>query len=527
MPATDPSANLDRIDFGAFVLDGPRGCLWRHGRVVPLRRKAWEVLYRLASQRGEVLASAELLDAVWGRIAISPQVLTNTIHELRVALDDTGAEPRFIRTIRGRGYVFLAETRTSHAGDARAGIVVGRDPELRRLARLWELTVTGTSRVCFVSGEPGIGKTTLVDTFLTRVADESPAGSLCIGRGCCAEQHGSDEAYLPILAAIEEVLDAPAPHGGKDELRRCAPAWLAQIPWRLDDAERAALEVSLAWNTPPRMLQQGLAFFRAVAVRAPLILVLEDMHWSDLATLDLLAALARRPIPAPLLVLATYRRVDATARAHAIVPLVHDLLRDGGGEEIALGPLDRSAAGAYVAARFGSAELAFTLADRLAEHSAGNPLFMRALVDELVARNAVLRTTDGWRLGDDVEAALGQLPQSLRAFITVELDGLSAPARDVVEAGSVAGLEFTATELAAAVAREALQVERTCEALARRGRLLRITDDADSGRGRAHETLRVRPWRLPAFDVRAARSTDPADLAPPHRRRARDRRCER
>ena len=82
-----------RIAFGPFVLDGVQGCLWRAGSVVPLRRKAWEVLYRLASRRGEVVSNDELLDAVWGRVAVSAQVLTNVIHEVRVALGDTGDTP--------------------------------------------------------------------------------------------------------------------------------------------------------------------------------------------------------------------------------------------------------------------------------------------------------------------------------------------------------------------------------------------------------------------------------------------------
>ncbi len=476
MRESNSSAAPARIAFGPFVLDGPEGCLWREGKVVALRRKAWEVLYRLASRRGEVHANADLLRAVWGDVAISPQVLTNAIREIRTALDDTVDPPRFVRTIRGRGYVFLADVHAFRR-HARPDVVVGRDAELRRLAEIWDHARAGRSRLCFVTGEPGIGKTTLVDTFLAHCCRESAVAGPLAAHGVCAEQHGRGEAYMPLLEAIDELLDAPEFPDALKELRRCAPAWLAQLPWRLGrDDERVTLAQSLTGMTTPRMLQQGIAFLRTAAARRSLVLVLEDVHWSDLATLDLLAALARRPVAAPLLILATYRRVDAADRAHPVVPLALELARSGAAEELALGPLDGRAAGNYVAARFASAELAFALADRLTEQSAGNPLFMRTLIDELVARGAILRGADGWHLAGGA-TKLDELPKTLREFVGAELDTLPPPVRDVVEAASVSELAFTAPELAAAIAADAPAVERTCERLVKRGRLLRVAAD--------------------------------------------------
>jgi DNA-binding winged helix-turn-helix (wHTH) protein len=486
MPTRGHGSRPSRIVFGSFALDAPQGHLWRGRTVVPMRRKAWEVLYWLAGRCGEIVSNEDLLEAVWGKIAVSPQVLTNTIHEVRVALDDTSDTPRFIQTVRGRGYVFLGDVfpeRGPKTGVARPDVIVGREGELHHLDALWEQIRSGRSGIIFVSGEPGIGKTTLVDAFLHGAVD-GPAGRTgWVARGVCLEQHGGDEVYLPLFDAIEHLIGAPERSGLKEVLRRCAPAWLVQLPWRLGAEEREALERSLTGTTTPRMLQQGIGFLRAVAEQGPLVLVLEDLHWSDLGTLDVLAALARRPIVLPLLVIATYRSVDAASRAPAVVALVRDLVRGGVADELSLPPLDRVAIEAYVATRFGSADLAVALADRLEEQSAGNPLFLRTLVEELIARGALEHTPSGWRLGTGATAMLDELPQTLRAFIAGELGDMTGPSRDVVEAASVAGIECTAVELAAALEREPLDVERTCEDLARRGRLVCVARESGPSDG--------------------------------------------
>lgn len=479
-----PRAPSDEpIVFGPFTLDPIGGQLSRHATVVPLRRKALEVLRYLAARKDEVVSNEDLLDAVWPNLHVTPQTLTNVIRELRIALDERARTPRFLHTMHRQGHCLMTSPPRPDGGDPRdpATIVVGRDDEIRRLESLWRDALSGRSRIAFVTGEPGIGKTTLVDAAVRAFAVHTPA--MWVGRGTCVEQHGQDEAYVPTLTALDDLVTGSHGDDAIATLRRCAPTWLVQMPWRLSAGDHERLEQALLGTTAGRMLREGLALLRLLASERPLLLVLEDLHWSDLATLDLLAALGRRPLPVPLLVLGTYRRVDAIVRTHAVVELARDLRRTGAVDELALPPFDARAVGAYLGARFAPATFSPAFCARLVEHSAGNPLFLSALVDQLLARGAIAAGDGGWRLVGDPETILLELPQSLRDFVMAELAAMDRETREVVEAASVAGIDFGAAEVAAALDRAPDVVERTCEPLGRVGRVLRIGDETDTTDG--------------------------------------------
>jgi DNA-binding winged helix-turn-helix (wHTH) protein len=492
-----PRAPSDEpITFGPFTLDPAGGQLLRHATVVPLRRKALEVLRYLAAREGQVVSNAELLDAVWPNVHVTPQTLTNVIRELRIALDERARAPRYLHTIHRQGHCVRTSPPAGEAADpsgARA-IVVGRDDELRRLEALWREARLGRSRIAFVTGEPGIGKTTLVDAAVRALAHHTPG--MWVARGSCIEHHGHDEAYVPMLTALDEIVTGPRGEHALATLRRCAPTWLVQMPWHLDAGDHERLEHALLGTTAGRMLREGLALIRSLATDRPLLLVLEDLHWSDLATLDLLAALGRRPVAAPLLVLGTYRRVDAIVRTHAIVELARDLRRTAAADEVALPPFDAAAVGAYLGARFAPTTFPGGFCARLLEHSVGNPLFLSALADQLVARGAIAAGDGRWRLVGDPATILLELPQSLRDFVMAELGAMDRETREVVEAASVAGVDFAAAEVAAALDRPADAVERTCETLGRIGRVLRIGDDSGGEAARRYAFLHAAHRRI-------------------------------
>ena len=133
-----------------------------------------------------------------------------------------------------------------------------------------------------------------------------------IAHGQCVETYGTPEPYLPMLDALGRLCR----EGGGDWLvtllRKHAPTWLAQMPWLLDSADRDALERDLLGATRERMLREMAEAVEALTAEAPLVLVLEDLHWSDTATVDLVSLLARRQEPARLLLIGTYRPVDVT-----------------------------------------------------------------------------------------------------------------------------------------------------------------------------------------------------------------------
>ena len=147
-----------------------------------------------------------------------------------------------------------------------------------------------------------------------------------VARGQCVEQYGTGEPFLPILEGIGRLCRAPGGSRIVTLLHRHAPSWLVQLPGLTGAAEQAALERRYAGSGRERMLDEMVAGLEALTAHAPLVLVLEDLHWSDRSTLTLLAALARRSEPARVLVLGTYRPAEAATIDHPLRATVQELI---------------------------------------------------------------------------------------------------------------------------------------------------------------------------------------------------------
>jgi predicted ATPase len=191
--------------------------------------------------------------------------------------------------------------------------LVGREGELAQLQQWWTQARQGQRQVVFLTGEAGIGKTTLVDTFVAQVATTE---EVWLGRGQCIEQYGAGEAYLPVLEALGRLCHAPGQAHILTLLRAHAPTWLVQMPWLLSTADHEALHHELLGAAQARMLREMAVWIEALTVEMPLVLVLEDLHWSDDATKSSVAWLARRQEPARFLHLGTYRPVEVLTRGH-------------------------------------------------------------------------------------------------------------------------------------------------------------------------------------------------------------------
>src|SRR5439155_13189061 len=141
----------------------------------------------------------------------------------------------------------------------------------------------------------------------------------------------------------------------------------------------------------------------------PLVLVLEDLHWSDSATVEFLAYLAQRREPARLLVLGTYRPVETVLRAHPLRGLVQELVGRGQAVHLRLEFLPAEDVAAYVAGRLGG-PVAAPLAAFVHARTDGNALFMVNLVEYLVAQGGVVRRAGEWMLREGAEAQGGSIP---------------------------------------------------------------------------------------------------------------------
>lgn len=330
--------------------------------------------------------------------------------------------------------------------------LLGRERELARLHAAYVAATRGDRHMVAFSGEPGVGKSAVVDAFR-----ESIAGSeSLIAAGQSIEHRGVGEAFMPILEGLASMAAGPAAEMVVATLADRAPTWLAEMPWLLDAEGFEALEYRTRGATRQRMLREIAEALDALARDRPLVLILEDLHWADDSTLDLVDALARRGATARLLVIVTFR-TERTSGGPEAQRLVHELSVRGACEHVALARLGAEDVVRYLAGRVPE-PVASELGPVLAARSGGNPLFMRHLVDHWVDRG-------------DVDADRG-LPETLRAYVESQLDWLAADDAELLGAASVAGGRFSIDVLAGALDREPGAIAARCATLARTTRLI-------------------------------------------------------
>jgi predicted ATPase/DNA-binding winged helix-turn-helix (wHTH) protein len=475
--------------FGPFRLDPDQACLWHGAQAVPLTPKAFRVLHHLVTHPHRLITKAELFDAVWPATAVSEAALRVCIGELRHALGDAARAPRYIATVARRGYRFLAPVTRQDSGagsvaDPAAprpplvapptGPLVGREAVLSRLHTAWAQACQGVRQVCFVGGEAGIGKTAVVEAFTAQV---TTAPHVWLAQGQCVEHYGTREAYRPVLEALGQLVRAPEGTRLVALLRQQAPTWLVQLPWLLTEADRRQFAYELQGTTRERMLRELAEVLETLTAETPLVLVLEDLHWSDYATLDLLALLARRRTPARLLVLGTYRPVDVIVAGHPLRTVLHDLQQHGYGQALLLEPLTVSEVAAYLHGRFGPHQFPATLAPALHQRTEGHPLFLRTVVEALVQQGTVVQVGEAWTLPGAGGEVVLDVPERLQPLIAQQVAQLSATEQQVLEVTSVAGSACAVAAVAAALEADERTVDDVCATLARRGQFLEASGE--------------------------------------------------
>jgi predicted ATPase len=465
--------------FAPFRLDALNAQLWRGDRQITLRRKTFDVLLYLVDRPAQLVTKAALLDTVWAGVTVSDSMPAICVKELRKALDDEAKTPRFIETVHGRGYRFVAKVTIDAPAEAKREppaarkspkpIVVGREVELAQLQSRYSEVLEGQRRVVFVGGEAGIGKTVFVQAFLDSVAEE---GTARFGRGQCIEQYGAGEPYMPVLEALSCLGQEPRGERVVELLNRFAPTWLAQMPELLSREERVRLQSEMQGVTQQRMLREMTRALEALATETPLVLLLEDLHWSDFSTLELISAIARRSEPARLLIVGTYRPVEMLANDHPLRTMKQELELHRYCEELRLKLLTEENVVDYLAKRLASdASRRFgTLAPVIHTRTDGNPLFMVNMVDYLLVDAGLLvnlREVSAAEWAETLRAHRLDALRGIRQMIERNLERLNPEEQAVLEVASVAGAEFSAASVAAALECPQHEVEACCARLSR------------------------------------------------------------
>jgi predicted ATPase len=403
-------------------------------------------------------------------------VLSDSVCELRKALGDAPRAPRFVETIHGRGFRFIAPVTpatASAAADARDEPfpMASRGRSLERLGRLAARAFAGERQFVFVTGEAGIGKTTLVETFLNRLPSAHGL-QLLVARGLCLDHLTTGEPFLPILEALGRLCRSGEGERVVAILRRCAPLWLAELPSFVTENDLESLPRGIAGATRERMLREMAEALEELAARVPLVLWLEDLHASDDATLDLLAFVARRAGTARLLVLATQRPL-AGKSDHLLHAVQQDARIRDRWHELAIEPLDEAAVEDVLAARLAIRAVAPPARRELARivhrRTGGNPLFVASLVKESLTPHETLESLS--------EAARRAVPESLGRFIERQVERLSPADRELLEVAALVGTECASAAIAAGLGEDVAATERRGADLSRRESFLREDDD--------------------------------------------------
>ncbi len=478
-----------QFTFGPFRLDEVNECLWREQQAIQLRPKAYGILRYLLERPNVLVTKQQLLDDVWPNTFVSDAVLKDAISQLREALGDDAKAPQFIETAHRRGYRFIAiveeitddtptPDRTTHIPritsypqvqkrSSSAAPILGREDALALLHAWLQKALEADSHIVFVTGEAGIGKTTLVDAFL----EQTSTMDLLIARGQCMEQYGAGEPYLPLFDSFSRLAHE---HGPRiiNVLRRHAPSWLVEMPGLTSDAEREALRQQNQSVTRERMLREITEAIEAVTLDTPLVLVLEDLHWCDYSTLDLLSYLARRRKPARLFLIGTYRPVELIVTEHPLRNVQRELQVHKLCQELPLDYLTEKAVAEFLNLKFPGHQFPPRLKTMIHERTEGNPLFMVNVIEYLVNEKIIVNVDGGWRLQGDLERIELAVPESLQHMIEKHIERLTADEQRILEGASVVGMDCSAVAISAGLAEDVVYIEEVCDRVARRQHFL-------------------------------------------------------
>jgi predicted ATPase len=342
--------------------------------------------------------------------------------------------------------------------------IVGRERERAELRAGFDSVTAGRGLVMCVAGEPGIGKTTIVEEFLTELAT---GGRQCrIARGRCSERLAGAEAYLPWLEALDGLIRSS--ESSARLMKSLAPSWHAQVApltAATTEAERRMPEAMAA--SQERMKRELAGFLGEISRPQPLVLYFDDLHWADVSTVDLLAFLAARFDSVRVLLIVTYRPSDMMLAKHPFLQIKPDLQTRGLCRELRLEFLTQVEVENYLELEFPLHRFPPEFPKLIHAKTEGNPLFMADLVRYLRARNVLAEQEGEWTLAQSVPEIERELPESVRGMIERKIAQLSEEERRLLVAAGVQGAQFDSAVVAKVIGASAAEVEERLETLER------------------------------------------------------------
>ncbi|HMC20579.1 MAG TPA: protein kinase [Thermoanaerobaculia bacterium] len=334
--------------------------------------------------------------------------------------------------------------------------VVGRS---RERAALSALLAEDRGRVIVISGEAGLGKTTLAEECIASFSD---SGGAAVAIGRCSERLAGSEAYLPLLEALAMVVKNDPTLGLS--LKVLAPAWHRQVVSTPESSPEGAPSAAAGQE---RLKRELAAFFEAGSDARPFILFIDDIHWADASTVDLIGYLARRLETKRLFIVVTARPSDLQLQKHPFLQISRELQTHGRLDQLPLEFLTWEDVRSYLLLEFPENRFPDAFHRVVYEKTEGSPLFMVDLLRYLRDQNLIVQQSGVWVLSSDVAEVEREIPLSVRSMIDKKIDQLSDEERRTLTIGSVQGSEFDSAVLARALEIDAAEVEDILDRLDR------------------------------------------------------------
>jgi len=482
----------DICRFAEFELDRSAYQLRHKGRPVDLERIPLDVLFILADRRGQLVTREEIFERVCGKKVFldTDNAINIAVRKIRHALHDDSESPRFVATVPAKGYRFVAPVRAANTARSEPSKVrlpqnslVGREGEMATLRAGLDDASCGRGRLFLISGEPGIGKTRLADELAVLAAAKGMA--LLVGH--CSER---DEAvaYLPFVEILENFIDrASTPDALRTALGEQGPE-LARLLPRLKNI-LPGLPPPL--DLPPAQARRQLFncyrdFIARVAREQPLLLVLEDLHWSADSTLSLLDHLIQRLSDLPLLLVGTYRDAELNVTG-GLAKTLEDLLRGRLATQVRLKGLPRDEVALMLKSLSGKSPPDAVVSEIYAE-TEGNPFFVEELFRHLEEENRLYDSAGQFR--SELEIGELEAPPSVRLVIARRLARLTDLTQKMLATAAVIGRLFSFEILARASAADEDSILNCIEEAEKAGLLFSVAESPKARFEFSHELVR-------------------------------------
>ena len=375
--------------------------------------------------------------------------------------------------------------------------IVGREQELRDLFAALQTTRSGSGLLLGIAGEPGIGKTALIEDFLGTLAHEGRA--FLAARGRCSERLAGTEGFLPWMEALANLLRVgdssiigrtmtEGTESVRDAMQRIAPTWYSQIiPYSTGDSSVSRSIIERA-ASQERLKRELAEFLTELSRNDAVVLFFDDLHWADASTIDLLGYVAGRFTDLRVLIIVTYRPTDLMLAHHPFLQLKRELQMHGSCREIPLDFLTQEEVQRYLASEFPANTFPAELAALIHSKTEGNSLFMVDLVRYLRDRGALVEDAHGsgaltgtkrWRVADSLPDLERDLPESVRGMIERKIAQVGDDDRRLMQAASVQGYDFFSVVIAKALAVDPALVEERMEILDRNYGLVKAISEKE------------------------------------------------